>query len=48
MEPTGLVNQAVVAHEDLLWFFAHRRVSFVIAPAVDGSWHRGYPRGGGG
>eukprot|EP00884_Botryococcus_braunii_P021482 jgi/Botrbrau1/8017/Bobra.384_2s0039.1 len=30
----GMVNQALVAHEDLVWFSTHRRVSFAIARAV--------------
>eukprot|EP00884_Botryococcus_braunii_P014514 jgi/Botrbrau1/23063/Bobra.0243s0005.1 len=32
----GMVNQALVAHEVLVWFSTHRRVSFAIARAVGG------------
>eukprot|EP00884_Botryococcus_braunii_P016704 jgi/Botrbrau1/3717/Bobra.0363s0004.1 len=30
----GVVSQAVVAHEDLVCFSTHRRVSFTIAGAI--------------
>eukprot|EP00884_Botryococcus_braunii_P006632 jgi/Botrbrau1/15970/Bobra.0294s0008.1 len=42
----GLVNQAVVAHEDLVWFSVQRRVSFVIARAVGRQLASRFPCGG--
>jgi hypothetical protein len=42
----GLVNQALVAHEDLVWFSTHRRVSFTIARAVGRQLAARLPYGG--
>eukprot|EP00884_Botryococcus_braunii_P008718 jgi/Botrbrau1/17848/Bobra.0127s0088.1 len=42
----GLVNKAVVAHEDLVWFSVQRRVSFVIARAVGRQLATRLPCGG--
>eukprot|EP00884_Botryococcus_braunii_P000089 jgi/Botrbrau1/10080/Bobra.0355s0033.1 len=42
----GLDSQAVVAHEDLVWFSIQRRVSFVIARAVGRQLASRLPCGG--
>eukprot|EP00884_Botryococcus_braunii_P015825 jgi/Botrbrau1/2926/Bobra.0026s0003.1 len=42
----GMVNQALVAHEDLVWFSTHRRVSFAIARAVGWQLAARLPYGG--
>eukprot|EP00884_Botryococcus_braunii_P021136 jgi/Botrbrau1/7706/Bobra.0159s0141.1 len=42
----GLVNQAVVAHEDLVWFTTQRRVIFTIACAVERQLASLLPYGG--
>eukprot|EP00884_Botryococcus_braunii_P016683 jgi/Botrbrau1/3699/Bobra.0008s0026.1 len=42
----GMVNQALVTHEDLVWFSTHRRISFAIARAVGRQLAARLPYGG--
>eukprot|EP00884_Botryococcus_braunii_P007583 jgi/Botrbrau1/16826/Bobra.150_2s0051.1 len=42
----GMVNQAIVAHEDLVWFSMHRRITFAIARAVGRQLAARLPYGG--